>query len=301
MLTSPSVPSVLNQEIAPQGLGALGLDHLVVRLGVVVHADVQVAGGAQAFVDELLQIQAGSEGGQVGLVDELLVLLHPGHVGVGEDGEAVRPPGQHPIQGVGEAGGVLVGQAHDQVHVDAGKAQFPRPAVNLGDQRLGLHAVHGLLHPVVQILHAQGQAVEARFAQGHQVFPGELARVGFTTHFRVRRDVEAGADHGHQLADVVGLEIGGRAAAPVELLHLATRVGEFGDPGHFLLQVAQVLGRLGVFARGHHVAAAVVAEGVAERDVDVEGQAAGRGLGGFEFPAPVGFLEFGMEVGGGRV
>ena len=59
-----------------------------------------------------------------GLADQALVFLHPGHVGVGKYGHAVRRPGSNLVEGAAETLGGLFGQAHDEVEVDACKTEF---------------------------------------------------------------------------------------------------------------------------------------------------------------------------------
>ena len=189
-------------------------------------------------------------------------------------------------------------QANDQIHVDAGKTEFARPAVDGVDQFLRLHPVDRLLHPFIEILHTQGETIEARLAQGDQVFPAQFARIGLAAHFRVRRDAESTLHHAHQAQDVLRLEVGRRAAAPVQLLHLATRVGQRRHPVHFLLQEAQVDAGLAVIARGDHVAAAVVAKRVAKGNVGVEGEAARGILGRTDFFDPVRLGETAVEIWG---
>ncbi len=93
----------------------------------------------------------------------------------------------------------------------------------------------------------------------------------------------------------------GRAAAQMQLFDAAPALEVAGDEVDFALQEAQVLGGLGVIAGDDLVAAAVVADRVAERDVDVQRQrahAAGAGLGQ---PAGVRVRIEGLDetVGGG--
>ena len=52
-----------------------------------------------------------------------LLFFEPGHVGVAEQGDAVGSEGEDLVDGVGESLGGLVGQAVDQVDVDAVEAE----------------------------------------------------------------------------------------------------------------------------------------------------------------------------------
>ena len=86
-----------------------------------------------------------------------------------------------------------------------------------------------------------------------------------------------GFQRGHQLAQFLVAEEGGRAAAQVQLAHgVATRPASFGQlgqvQGQLGLQQGQVLGAARLVARDDFVAGAVVAQLLAIRDVHVDRQ-----------------------------
>jgi len=181
---------------------------------------------------------------------------------------------QGPIEGTAEAGHRLFRQPDDQIQVDAGKSQFARPVEHLPDQGFGLDAIDRLLHIRVHVLHAERHPVEARFAQRLQVRARQFARIDLAADFGIVGQGEMRAHHRHQAADVVGIQVGGRAAAPMQLAYPARGIDQPGGTGHFLVEAGQVGLRLAVIARRHHVAAAVVAQRVAERDMGIQRQAA---------------------------
>jgi hypothetical protein len=82
-----------------------------------------------------------------------------------------------------------------------------------------------------------------------------------------RREVLA--DRRHQLAHLVVRQEGRRAAAPVQLHHLAAALQAAGLQLHFFAEVFQVLGRAAMVLGDDLVAGAVVADRVAEGDVHV--------------------------------
>ncbi|MCH7766130.1 MAG: hypothetical protein IH916_06195 [Acidobacteria bacterium] len=56
----------------------------------MIEADPQVAGLLQAFGGRQVLGEALRRVGQAGLVDQALVLFHPGHVGIAEQADPVR-------------------------------------------------------------------------------------------------------------------------------------------------------------------------------------------------------------------
>ena len=97
---------------------ALGDGEFVIRLGEVVHADVNVAGFGQAADAELQQLQLGIGRGHVATVDAALRLEQPGQVRIAVQRDAVGRDIQHLLERAVEADHVLLGQAVDQVHAD---------------------------------------------------------------------------------------------------------------------------------------------------------------------------------------
>jgi len=104
-----------------------------------------------------------------------------------------------------------------------------------------------------------------------------------------------------KLADILGTKEGRRAAAPVKLLRYSFGVDQRGHPVDLLEQDAQILGGLGVIARRHHVAAAVIAQRVAERDVRIQRQVAPAILGLADFLQPFLLAKTFGKIGRGRI
>ena len=171
----------------------------------------------------------------------------------------------------------LVGQAVDQVEIDAHEAQFAALLDHLAHHLNRLDALHVLLHARVEILHAERGAVEAEAAQRFKRFARGDARVELHRDFGVVRQRETVGDRGVQPLDLARRQVGRRAAAPVNLPQrrfLAERARQIAD---LALQCADV--RLGALRRalfaarlGDARAGAIAAKLLAKRNVDVERQ-----------------------------
>src|SRR6185437_15441818 len=101
-----------------QGAMALRGGELVIGAREMVHADIDVAGSEEFFQAELKNSELLDSGGQARLECALL-LFQPGDVGVAEEGDAVGRERERLVHGGGEARGGLVGQAVDEVYIDA--------------------------------------------------------------------------------------------------------------------------------------------------------------------------------------
>ena len=217
--------------------------------------------------------------GQVLGRDAPLRLEALGQVGIGIERDTVGPQridlGQRALEGLGR----LLGQAVDQVHVDGGKAQLPCRC-HQREHLLGrLHAVHGDLHLFVEVLHAEAQAVEAQLLEHGQAFDADGARIDLDGVFAARLQLEMLAQQGHQRAQLIVREEGGRAAAQVQLADGLALAAMGRVQGHLARQVVQVDGSAIVVARHDLVAGAVVAQRLAERHMHIQRQRHGSRCG----------------------
>src|SRR5574340_699504 len=163
-----------------------------------------------------------------------------------------------------------------------------------------LGGIDGLLHRGIHVLHAKRNAIEAGFAQGHQMIARQFARVDLATDLGVVRQGVIPAHHVHQATNIAGIQVGGRAAAPVQLANHAGGIHLLRRARHLLLQINQIGLGLAVVARRHHVAAAEMAERVAERNVGIQRQSAVDGRVG-QRSGPVCLAEVGAKIGRSRV
>jgi hypothetical protein len=256
-------------EVAVQAPLALGHRKFVVGLGEVVHADENVAGVGQAADRQLQDLQARIGRRQVGLVDAPLRLGEAGQVGVVVDREAVRVELDDLVERMVETDHVLLRQAVDQVHRNALEAKLAGRV----DHQLGffeaLHAIDGDLHFRRKILDADAHAVEAQFAEEADVVAVDLARIDLDRILAAGQQAKMLADDFHQPLHLVVAEEGRRAAAEMQLDHVAAAFQRRLLHGNFLAQVLDVLGGAAVILGDDLVAGAVVADRVAERYVDV--------------------------------
>ncbi|MNH06467.1 hypothetical protein D3C79_658340 [compost metagenome] len=174
-----------------------------------------------------------------------------------------------------EALPVLVRQAIDEVEIGGAEPQCPGTLQHGADEVVVLLAVDRDLDRLVEVLHAEADAVEAQLPQHIQHVDRYLARIHLYADLALVREPEVFAQHGHQAAGLGFIQIGGRAAAPVQLGHQPVleqrRLGL-----DLLLEEIEVLIGLVLVTGDHLVAAAVVTKLVAERDVHVERQIARR-------------------------
>ena len=147
-------------------------------------------------------------------------------------------------QGGGERFPGLPGQPVDQVDVHAREARLAAALVDLQGLAARLPAADGLLHSVLEVLDAQADAVEPGLAQEQGLLRGADARVDLQGHLGVRGEREAPSASGSSARSTCAvLEVVGRAAAPVQLDHLAPGADDGGHHGQLALDPVEVARR----------------------------------------------------------
>lgn len=261
-------------EIAVQPALALRDRQFVLWLGEMIHADIDIAGVVQAADAQRQHVELGVGAGQVVFVDAALRLEQVRQVRVMVDGDAVgigfddlrqRPVDRHHR---------LLRQPVDEVDADGAEARLARGADRRQRLFLRLDAVDRLLHVGVEILHAEADAVEPLPAQGVDALGRDAARIDFdrVLALLVVGQPEPAADVLHQVVHLRIRQVGRGAAAEVQLLDVVEAGEELALHLDLALQVAEIDGGLVTVLRDDLVAAAVVADGVAERNVDVQRQ-----------------------------
>ena len=242
----------------------------VIRFGKVVHTDEDVAALGQGLNAILQHIEFFFAAGDDIGVDTALRFEDMRQVGVVVKGEAVWIEGQDRIDGGFDAFGVLVRQAVNQIDADRFKSGFTRGINDFFGFFVALDAVDGFLHFRVKVLNADTHAVETEFAQFEDGFAADFARVDFDGVFAVWNQLKVFADHVEDAFELVVAQECGRAAAEVELRELVSSAQMRCQQFHFFFQILDIgIGTAFVFGN-NFVAAAVVADGIAEGDVDVE-------------------------------
>ena len=135
-------------------------------------------------------------------------------------------------------------------------------------------AIHRIQHLGVEILHTHRGTIKTDLPQCHHVFACEPARIHFHACFDVGRECEVLVDDLAEAADFVGLEERGRAAAEMELHDFPALVQTRREFGDFASEVINVVLALVVIERDDGGTPAEPAKRLAERDVEVERQAA---------------------------
>src|SRR5882724_9830240 len=235
----------------------------------MIHADVEVAGFKkleQARAEDLEFFHAfGKVRGE-----RALLFFQPRNVGVAEEGDAIGSELNDFIHRVCEAVGRLIGQAVDQVDVDAVEAEIASGEEQVARHFERLNAVDGFLHFGVKILNAHAEAVEAELAQGFEMLARGDPRVDFDADFGIRRKMEMFASETEEILDLRGRQVGGRAAAPMELHDGTVFRNTAADALRLALEDAKIGRRNRFVLLDDDVARAKKAEAFAERDVHVE-------------------------------
>ena len=268
-------------EVALQGAVLAGLRQLIVRQGEVVHTDVDVTGGGQPLDGQLQQFQLALRRRHVLRANQPLRPHQIRQVRVAVGSDAVRAHVDDLAQGDIEALDGLQRQAVDQVDTDRLELRFAGGLDQLASLLLALQPVDRGLHRLVEVLHAEAQAIEAQCAQLMDLHGRNGTRIDFQGEFVIITvvQVEGRAQRVHQVFELLAGQVGRRAAAQVQLGQLAGFVEQRRLHGDLALEVFQVLYRPLGLVGDDLVAGAVIAQALAERDVDIHRQALGFGGG----------------------
>ncbi len=269
----------------------------------MIHADVHIARVGQLLDHELQQREPRGGRRQCRGVDLPLHLEELRHVRVAEHRNALGREQQHRVERAPEAFDVLMRQPVNQVDADRFEAAGARRVHHVDGQFQRLHAVDRLLHERIEVLHTQAQPVESEAAQMRDRLRRSLARVDLDGIFGVAlgQQREVLARGRHQRAHFVERQERGRAAAPVQLRNGAFRVELRCLDCHFAHELLDVGFRAPAVLCRDLVAAAIEADGVAERNMEVEREVGFGGAGiGCRMPVVVEF-EIVAELQGGWV
>ena len=211
--------------------------------------------------------------------------LHPGHMGVAENRHPIGREVESAARRAGDAFVRLERQPVDEVEVEGSHPERPRGL--RADRRLliGLLAADRRLDRHLKILHAEAHASDAHRTERLATVVGERSRVDLNGDLSVLAKGEARLQPLHDRHEAVAGERCRRAAAPMHVRHC----GPASDPVRDAVDLARQLRRIGPMGRfeSHHlrIAAAVEAEPIAERHVQIEGER--RVKGQFGKPARV--------------
>jgi hypothetical protein len=97
-----------------------------------------------------------------------------------------------------------MGQAVDEVHVDAFESQFARQNDEVTRLFIWLNAVYGFLYFRLEILNAHAYTIKTHFAQRAQMRWSGNARIDFDSDFRVGCEGESFASVREQIFDLFG-------------------------------------------------------------------------------------------------
>ena len=197
-----------------------------------------------------------------------------GHVRIIVDGEAIRVHRDDLVQSRFEAFYGLLGQTVNQVDAHRFEAVGTRRLDDLQRLLFALDAVHRFLHGRIKILHADTDAVEPQLPKQRDGSIAHLARIDLDGIFAVFHQLEIIADRAHHMTQFVIAQESGGAAAEMQLFDTAILAQQ--DSLHFDLfdQVAHILVGLAEIFGNDFITGAIEAQGIAERDVDIQRQRA---------------------------
>ena len=166
--------------------------HRVAGARVMVEADRDVAAFlGQHAMDRVLLGEARQRPGQRVFGDELLVLLHPRHMGVAEHRDAVGVERQRAPRGAGDALLGLQRQAVDEVEVHRADAERARLGGAILGLLVGLAPADRLLHRRLEVLHAEADAGDAHVAERLMAVGRQRGRVELDGDLGVGRHANA--------------------------------------------------------------------------------------------------------------
>ena len=258
-------------EVAAQGAALQGDGQVVVGQGEVVHADVAVTGLVELLDGQLHHGHAHGLVGQVFAVDEALGLEALGQVGIAVDGHAARAQGGDAVQRMGQRLQRLLGQAVDEVDVDGLEVERAGMLHQAHEHLFGLDAVDGNLDRRIEILHAQADAVEPHAPDVGESGVVHRAGVDLDGTLGLGLQADLGVERGQEFGQFVIAEEGGGATAQVKLRNPDIPMQVSGVKADFLLQGLQIGHGSGMVSGTDAVARAIMADGLAEGDMDVDG------------------------------
>ena len=209
-------------EVAVQPAFAPGHRQPVLGAGEMVDADLLVAVPDEQLSRRLEQREALFGGGQGIGGNEVLPLGHPGHMGIAVKRHPVGREAEHLLHALGDALFGLVGQAVEDVHVQAGDAAGADRLDGGAGFLVALGPADGVLDLGVEILHADGGAVHARCGQRVKARLVDLVGVDLHRKLGAFGQRRHGEDRFGQIAHQRGRKQRRRATAPVKMLDLHT-------------------------------------------------------------------------------
>src|SRR5581483_5004696 len=166
-------------EIAPQRTGIERPGQRIAAQREMVEADPAITGAGDYLRRVAREIEAQSGIGQGRLVDQPLVLLQPGHMGIAENREALRLQRQSKLDRVRDARASLSWQAVNQVEVDAKDAGAAEGGDLVLDESERLLAVDRGLHRRVEILDTETDAGNVAIRKRLQQLRRDEPRIEF--------------------------------------------------------------------------------------------------------------------------
>ena len=257
-------------KVPPKLASSLRFCQRVVGLGEMIEPDRLVAESPEA-VAGMLELGPARHGVRKScFVDQLLMSLHPGHMGVTEQRQPIRLQAGRRIHRSPDAAQVLMRQAVHQIDIDRLDPGLSQPIDDPSRGRERLDAIDRFLHLGIDILQADAGAGDANGGEGSDLVLAEAARVDLDRELGIIGDRELVMQMLAEPADVVTFENGRAAAAEMEVTELATGTEGRCDKIDLGKQQVEKAGHRVVAIDDLGVATAEPAKRVAKRHMDIK-------------------------------
>lgn len=189
---------------------------------------------------------------------------------------------------------VLMRQAVDNVEIDGRNAEISQRGHDVSRLLEALRAVDGGLYDRFEVLHADACPRDAEGSPCLQALGVDMGRVDFDTDLGVWSDVEVSIQRAAQSLQILRADDRRRTAAEMDGADLAPLGQAPGNKPDLLVECIEIGDDRVVAAHLFGMAAAIEAEPIAERDVQIERQ---RAIRPFAKPLPIdGFVDAVVEV-----
>ena len=158
--------------------------YLVVGPREVIQPDVAISKGCESLNGIRKYAELLEAFGQVSREAPLL-FLHPRHVRIAENRNAIRVHRDYLVYGIAKALGGLMRQPVDQIQVDALKAELAAAIEQRFDHLVRLNSMDGLLHQRIEVLYPHTQPVESQAIENPALLFGGRTRVYLDSDLRI--------------------------------------------------------------------------------------------------------------------
>lgn len=196
-------------------------------------------------------------------------------MGVCVDRNPVGAQQDHVIEGPLEGLWRLQGEAIDQIQVDGLVSDLSRGVHERLHLKPRLYPMNGDLYLWVEVLHAKGQPIEAKAMQVLEAKVRDGAGINLNRVLPARHQLKVSLEHGHHITQFSVTQERWGSSSQVKLAHLLALAQVLRDEVDLSREIVKVFRALAVMFGDELVAGAVVANRLAEGDVDIDRECSG--------------------------